>query len=134
MASCIQKSCCNFSRFSIASTSVFINKMCLKCPQGTGLLLNAFKRKIHINSERTFSSLFTRGVCHMRPCVKWIHITRTRRGIEEFFPPGVLENPQPLPEEVKSGKGLKICFVSCPGCGYLENRGSWKQFNDTHPL
>ena len=106
MASFIQKSCRNFSRFSIASTSVFMPKICLMYPQRSSFVLNAFELKKHIHIERAFSNLLTPGVGHRRPCAKWIHITKTRRGIEEFFPPGVLENPQPLPEEVKSGKGL----------------------------
>ena len=33
-----------------------------------------------------------------------IHMSKSMCGIEEFFPPGVLQNKQPLPEQVESGK------------------------------
>ena len=106
MVSFIQKSCCNFSRFSIASTTVFMPKISLIYPQRSIFVLNAFESKRHIHIESAFSNLLTPGVGHRRRCAKWIHTTQKRRGIEEFFPPGILENPQPLPEEVQSGKGL----------------------------
>ena len=124
MVSFIQKSCCNFSRFSIASTTVFMPKISLIFPQRSIFVLNAFESKRHIHIERAFSNLLTPGVGHRRRCAKWIHTTQKRRGIEEFFPPGILENPQPLPEEVKSGKGLiKIVRITHQLWAYLGNPG-----------
>lgn len=103
MANFFQKSCCNFSRFWIASTNLFTSKTSLKYPLCTSFMLNPFGCKRYIHLHRPFYNLLTPGVGHRRPCVKWIHTTRTGFSIEEFFPPGVLETQQPLPEEVKSG-------------------------------
>ena len=36
-------------------------------------------------------------------CIRKVHLTKNICGIEEFFPPRVLENGEPMPEEVRSG-------------------------------
>ncbi|CAB3987271.1 39S ribosomal L47, mitochondrial [Paramuricea clavata] len=107
MANFFQKSCCNFSRFWIASTNLFTSKTSLKYPLSTSFMLNSFGCKRYIHLHRPFYNLLTPGVGHSRPCVKWVHTTRTGFSIEEFFPPGVLETQQPLPEEVKSGRSWR---------------------------
>ena len=103
MANFLQKSCCNISRFWLASTNVSMSKTSLKYPLCTSFLLNPFGCKRYIHLGRSLDDLLTPGVGQRRPCVKRIHTTRIGFSIEEFFPPGVLETQQPLPEEVKSG-------------------------------
>ena len=78
--------------------------MILNYPPSSSFLLNSFGSKRYIHLEKRFCNLLTPGVAQRRHCVKRLHATgRTRFGIEDFFPPGVLETEQPLPEEVKSG-------------------------------
>jgi hypothetical protein len=117
MANFFQKSCCiNILRLGLNSRSLFFSKTGLNYPLSASFLLNCFESKRYLHSDKIFHNLLTPGVEQRRDCVKRnVHATRTRLGIEDFFPPGVLETQQPLPEEVKSGilvKETKRYFTS----------------------
>ena len=103
MAKFIQELYCNFPRFSNASLGLWPSKTSSKYPICTGFFQHTFGYKRYIRKEIELNNFLTPGVGHIRANLTWIHTSRARLGIDEFFPPKMLETKQPLPEEIKSG-------------------------------
>ncbi|XP_028394233.1 39S ribosomal protein L47, mitochondrial-like [Dendronephthya gigantea] len=103
----IQELCFNFPRFSIAPFRLWSSKASSKYPLCSVLFQNAFGCKKYIRKGIKINNFLTTRVGHNCTSITWIHTSNVRLGIEEFFPPNMLETKQPLPEEVKSGRSWR---------------------------
>lgn len=103
MANVFTKSCRNFARFLNAYSYFIVTKGVSTYASSSSLLINPVGYRGRLNVGTKFNNLRTQRVrCEdsKRAC---LHASGISSGIEEFFPPGVVETGQPLPEEVKSG-------------------------------